>query len=189
MNFKGLGYDLKPISLADDEQHDEEFLKINPLGFVPALKLHDRVLIDSYNIMIYLEENRFGYKLIPEDNDEKIKVREIVLLIVCSIQPIQNTGVLKKLDDYEEWPKFWIAKGFKALEAILSKTAGKYCVGDKITMADVCLVPQVFNARKYKVEVEDYPLIVRIDKELENHPCFSSTHPYKQPDYPGNKTN
>lgn len=93
-----------------------------------------------------------------------------------------------KLDEIKpgskgEWSRYFIRRGFQAVETILKTTGGKYCYGDEVTFADVCLAPQVFNARLYKVDLSPFPTIVRIDKELELHPAFSEAHPYNQPDY------
>ncbi|KAI6657683.1 hypothetical protein LOD99_427 [Oopsacas minuta] len=97
-----------------------------------------------------------------------------------------NLRVLNKIgkDGSAEWGHYWIKHGFDALEAILKETAGKYCVGNEITMADLCLVPQFFNAARFKVEVEPYPTICRIVEELEKNEAFKAAHPFNQPDCP-----
>lgn len=114
-------------------------------------------------------------------------------MIASGIQPFQNSGVvMDKIDELktgrrEEWCRFFINRGFKALEAVLQPIVGKYCFGDQITLADVCLIPQVFNAHRYKVDLAPYPTIVRIAKALETHPAFVKGHPHNQPDYDPNE--
>lgn len=103
---------------------------------------------------------------------------------------MQNLIVLNRIGEEKknEWTTFWINRGFKAVETILNTTAGEYCVGNDITLADCCLVPQVFNARRFHVDMEPYPNIVKIDFQLKNHPAFRKAHPNCQPDCP-NKEN
>lgn len=143
---------------------------------------------------------------------KRSEVREICDLIASGIQPLQNVGVFNHLSDDQkkEWSQFWITRGFLgeynsykyhvipnllqfstliqsrivAIEELLSSRAGKYCVGDDITLADCCLVPQVYNARKFRVSLKAFPTIVQIDKNLESHPAFKAAHPKNQPDCP-----
>ncbi|XP_058442683.1 probable maleylacetoacetate isomerase 2 [Malaya genurostris] len=185
LNLKKISYDIKPINL-NGEQHDHEFLTINPMGHVPALVIDGHTLIESIAILHYLEETRPQYPLLPKDPLKRAKVREIVEIIASGIQPLQNDCVLNRVDveKHEEWVQFWIGRGFEAIEKLLSASAGKYCVGDEITLADCCLVPMVFNARLWKLDLTPYPTIIRIDQELKDHPAFRDSHPSSQPDYP-----
>lgn len=107
-----------------------------------------------------------------------------MLLIAADIQPVQNLRVLKYrgLEHKLEWGKYFISLGFDALEAMLEKTAGVYCFGDSLTMADVCIVPQVYNARRFNVDMDMYPIISRIDETLGHLPSFQQAHPLAQPD-------
>jgi maleylacetoacetate isomerase len=107
-------------------------------------------------------------------------------VIASGIQPLQNLIVLIHVgeDKKREWAQHWITRGFRAVEKLLSTSAGKYCVGDEISLADCCLVPQVFNARRFHVDLRPYPIILRVDRELETHPAFRAAHPSNQPDCP-----
>lgn len=120
---------------------------------------------------------------------ERSQVRTLSDLITSDIQPVQNLRVLVKVKEYTDsdekkvaWGKHFITLGFEALEKHLEKTAGKYCVGDNITVADACLVPQIYNARRFNVDLSPFPIITRIEKELEKHTAFQNAHPDKQPD-------
>lgn len=117
---------------------------------VPALHIDGITLIESLNIMTYLEETRPQRPLLPHDLIKRTKVREICEIIQSGIQPLQNLNVLIHVGEEKknEWAQHWITRGFKAVEKLLSASAGKYCVGDEITLADCCLIPQVFNARR-----------------------------------------
>ncbi|XP_046869459.1 probable maleylacetoacetate isomerase 1 isoform X2 [Drosophila willistoni] len=152
LSFKGIPFDLKPISLSKRDTNNcytDEFHQINPMQRVPSLVIDGHTLSDSVAIMHYLEETRPEHPLLPESPYERAKVREIVEIVCSSIQPLQNVGVLDEVGDKGrlKWAQLWIKRGFTALESVLSTTSGKYSVGDKITLADVCLVPQVFNAK------------------------------------------
>lgn len=158
--------------------------------------------------MHYLEETRPQRPLLPQDVHKRAKVREIIEIICSGIQPLQNLIVLIHVGEEKkkEWAQHWITRGFRAVEKALSTSAGKYCVGDEISMADCCLVPQVFNARRwvkgnsmlgnsihiyfpmtsfrFHVDLRPYPIILRIDRELESNPAFRAAHPSNQPDCP-----
>ncbi|XP_059482274.1 probable maleylacetoacetate isomerase 2 [Neocloeon triangulifer] len=188
LNLKEISYDIKTVSLIKNggEQHSDEYREINPMEQLPALVINDNTYIDSLAIMQYLEENYLDHPLLPADVHSKTKVREICQLIASGIQPLQNLAVLIYVGDEKkkEWACHWMTRGFRAVEKMLSATAGKYCVGDEITMADCCLVPQVFNARRFQVDLRPFPNVVRIDRELESHPAFIGAHPNNQPDCP-----
>lgn len=154
---------------------------------VPSLCIDGHTLVESLNIMHYLEETRPNQRpLMPQDCFKRAKVREICEVISSGIQPLQNLIVLIYVGEEKkkEWAQHWITRGFRAVEKLLSACAGKYCVGDEITLADCCLVPQVFNARRFHVDLRPFPIILRIDRELENHPAFRAAHPSSQPDCP-----
>ncbi|XP_054725624.1 probable maleylacetoacetate isomerase 2 isoform X1 [Anastrepha obliqua] len=188
LNLKEIPYDIKPISLikSGGEQHCNEYREVNPMEQVPALQIDGHTLIESVAIMHYLEETRPQRPLLPQDVHKRAKVREIVEIICSGIQPLQNLIVLIHVGEEKkkEWAQHWITRGFRAVEKALSTSAGKYCVGDEISMADCCLVPQVFNARRFHVDLRPYPIILRIDRELEANPAFRAAHPSNQPDCP-----
>ena len=185
--LKGLQYECIPIHLVKDggEQHKAEYKELNPMEQVPTLVNDDFILTQSMAIMEYLEESYGGLSLLPEDAIQRAKVRELCEIINAGIQPIQNLSVLQKIGDTKvEWANSAITTGFVGLEKKLAQCAGKYCVGDVITMADACLVPQVMNAERFKVDMERFPTIARINKSLLDHPAFIASAPKNQPDCP-----
>nr|KAF6500280.1 glutathione S-transferase zeta 1 [Molossus molossus] len=137
-------------------------------------------------IIEYLEETRPTPRLLPPDPKKKVLVRMISDLIASGIQPVQNLSVLKQVGQENQltWAQKAITSGFHALEQILQSTAGKYCVGDEVSMADLCLVPQVANAERFKVDLTPYPTISRINKSLLALEAFQVSHPCRQPDTP-----
>ena len=174
-----------------------EYLAINPNGQVPAMQIEhpngDKItLIQSIAIIQYLEETYPDLpKLLPTEPVARAKIRAIADVIASGIQPLQNLGPLEKVKelgfDSIEWGRYFIERGFKGLEAMLTETAGKYCYGDKITLADVCLVPQVYNANRFHVDMSQFPVISRIEQLLLTHEAFASSHPSNQVDFPGAK--
>lgn len=151
--LKGIPYDVilaKPA--AKGYEMEDQGLELNPTKYVPVLQIDGHVLIESLAIMQYLEETRPEPSLMPKDFFKRAQVRAICDVIVSGIQPLQNSGPLKLIDEYtnkksHEWAQHWIMNGFAALEKLLLVSAGTYCVGDEITLADCCLLPQVRNAR------------------------------------------
>uniref|UniRef100_A0A6B0V002 Putative glutathione s-transferase n=1 Tax=Ixodes ricinus TaxID=34613 RepID=A0A6B0V002_IXORI len=139
---------------------------------------------DQVAIMEYLEETYPQPRLLPADPYLRAKTREITELLVSGVQPLQSLGLIPKLgkEEWQNWAKFYITKGFTALEAIVTETAGKYCVGDEITLADACLVPQMSNAQRWGIDVSPFPILLRIYAALEAHPLVKKAHPSCQPD-------
>lgn len=183
---KKIDYEYQPIHLLKKEQVDEEYIKVNPMGQVPALIVGDKMLTQSISIMEYLEESYPQMPLLPKEPLLRAKVREICEVIGSGIQPLQNLSVLQKIGDEKkmEWGHFYINKGFIALERLLAGCAGKYSVGDQVTLADCCLLPQVYNANRFKVDMSQFPIINRIHEELSSLESFKAAHPSKQPDCP-----
>lgn len=182
---KGIEYDTKPIHLLNQEQVSDEYKQLNPMGQVPALVVNDRTLTQSLSIMEYLEEAYPQKPLLPKDLLLRAKVREVCEIIGSGIQPLQNLSVLQKVGEGKmEWGHFYINKGFVALEQVLAKSAGKYSVGDEISFADCCLVPQVFNANRFKVDMAAFPTISRVHDALSSLETFKAAHPTNQPDCP-----
>uniref|UniRef100_A0A8C6FCK7 maleylacetoacetate isomerase n=2 Tax=Cetacea TaxID=9721 RepID=A0A8C6FCK7_MONMO len=137
-------------------------------------------------IIEYLEETRPTPRLLPQDPKKRAHVRMISHLLASGIQPLQNLSVLKQVGQENQltWAQQAISSGFNALEQILQSTAGKYCVGDEVSMADLCLAPQVANADRFKVDLTPYPTISRINKSLLALEAFQVSHPCRQPDTP-----
>lgn len=168
------------------DQVTPEFTEKNPMQQLPVLEVDGEPLSQSLAIIEYLEEKYPEPRLLPDDIVLRAKVRGIAQLIASGIQPLQNLSTVHRLNEEERnaWCTHYVSKGFKALEAVLAKTAGKYCVGDSVTMADICLVPQVNNAKIMKVDMAPYPTIVRITDALVQLPAFKVAHPSRQPDAP-----
>ncbi|XP_073923565.1 maleylacetoacetate isomerase isoform X3 [Castor canadensis] len=164
----------------------EEFQTLNPMKQVPALKIDGIIIGQSLAIIEYLEETRPTPRLLPQDPKKRASVRMISDLIAAGIQPLQNLSVLKQVGEQNQlaWAQKAITSGFNALEQILQSTAGKYCVGDEVSMADLCLVPQVANAERFKVDLTPYATISHINKTLLALEAFQVSHPCRQPDTP-----
>ncbi|XP_042293722.1 maleylacetoacetate isomerase isoform X1 [Sceloporus undulatus] len=184
--LKGIAYDSAPVNLVNGgQQLSPEFQAVNPMKQVPALKIDGITLSQSLAIIEYLEETRPNPRILPQDPKKRAQVRMISDHIVTGIQPLQNLSVLQQMGEKKlEWAQRCISSGFEALEQILKKTAGQYCVGNEVTMADLCLVPQVFNAERYKVDLTPYPTIRQINKALLELESFQTSHPSRQPDTP-----
>nr|XP_028707553.1 maleylacetoacetate isomerase isoform X1 [Macaca mulatta] len=186
--LKGIDYETVPINLIKDggQQFSKDFQALNPMKQVPALKIDGITIHQSLAIIEYLEETRPTPRLLPQDPKKRASVRMISDLIAGGIQPLQNLSVLKQVGEEFQltWAQNAIISGFNALEQILQSTAGTYCVGDEVTMADLCLVPQVANAERFKVDCTLYPTISSINKRLLVLEAFQVTHPCRQPDTP-----
>lgn len=189
--LKGLEVTAVTKQLRSGEHLQADFLQINPQGFVPALGLDDgEVLTQSLAIIEYLEEKYPDPPLLPPTPAARARVRALCQLIACDVHPLNNLRVLKYLEGQlgldkgarEAWYHHWIEVGFAALEQCLAKeSAGRFCYGDSPGMADVCLVPQVFNARRYGLDLTPYPRIVAIDAACRAIPAFDQASPERQP--------
>jgi maleylacetoacetate isomerase len=191
LNLKGLAYDMVPIHLTKDGGHNyrSEFQAINPQMRVPALALDSgEVLIQSLAIIEYLDDIRPEPPLLPRDPLARAKVRALAQVIACDIHPLANVSPLRYLKNklghdqpsIDAWYHHWVLTGFEALEAMIA--AGPYSYGNQITLADVCLVPQVYNARRLKVPLERFPKIVAVDAACLKLPAFDKARPENQPD-------
>ena len=193
LNLKGLAPKRVFVHLAKGEQLAGDYLSVNPQGLVPALITDDGlVLSQSLAIIDWLDETHPLPPLLPADPDERARVRSIALAIACDIHPLNNLRVLNYLsntlgvtaEQRTGWYRYWIDLGFEALEKRLSADArtGPFCHGRSPTLADVCLVPQVANARRFHVDLSPYPTIVRIDAACAALPAFADAVPARQPD-------
>jgi maleylacetoacetate isomerase len=194
LNVKGLQYEYVAKHLVNNggEHRQAAYLAINPQGFIPALE-HDGALItQSVAIIEYLEEVFPVPNLLPQRSIDRAVVRAMSQLIACDIHPLNNLRVLNYLkspleqssDAVAEWYKHWITEGFAALEQLIVKhsTNGRYCFGDAVSMADVLLVPQVANSRRYQMDLTPYPTLKKVTTHLESLPAFLAARPEVQPD-------
>lgn len=188
LNLKEIPYICHPINLAKGEQNTSAFRALNPLGLVPILLIDHLTLFESVPILEYLDETRPKFQLLPDEPARRAVVRAIVELINASIQPIQNLLVLGRVESITskeergKWAIFFIQRGLKAVEKVLETSAGKCCHGDQLTFADCFLVPQLYNARRFGVQLEQFPNIIRVEQYLSNLPAFRKAHPDAQPD-------
>lgn len=191
--LKGLEYDFRGIHLRRNEQNAPEFLAINPQGLVPALVDDDgTVLTQSLAIMEYLEERVPEPHLLPAKPADRAWVRALSQVVACDIHPVNNLRILQYLEkdlalDEEarnRWVRRWIDDGFTAMEKMLAgdSRTGTHCFGNTPTMADICLVPQIFNGQRFGVEMNRYPTLARINEACGQLSAFKDQAPGKQPD-------
>jgi maleylacetoacetate isomerase len=191
LNLKGISYETVSIHLTKDggRQHTAEFRAVNPQRRVPALALSGgEVLLQSLAIIEYLDEVYPDPALLPGDAIERAHVRAVAQMIACDIHPLNNTSPLGYLrqtlkadqDAVQEWYRHWVVTGFEAVEALIKP--GPFAFGAHATLADICLVPQVANARRFKVPLDGFPKIVAVDAACAKHPAFEAALPERQPD-------
>ena len=197
LNLKQLSYVTVPVHLLNNggEQHADEYRELNPQESVPVLLDGARIFRQSMAIIEYLDEAYPGVaSLLPSTARERARVRAWAQTIACDIHPLNNLRVMQFLErdfsspavERERWSRHWITEGFRALQALLgdSSSMGLYCEGDSPTLADICLVPQVYNARRIGVDLAAYPDIVRIEQQCLALPAFEAARPENQPDAP-----
>ena len=185
LHHKGVEFDRVAVDLIAGEQKAPSFRERNPQAFVPLLEIDGHSLTQSLAIAHYLESTRPAPPLVPADPADRSHVLAMALIVACDIHPLNNLRVLKHLagtlgvDDEAkgEWISRWIKEGFHALEAMAAPRAGRFLFGDSPTLADVCLVPQMYNARRFGVDVEAFPTLVRADSEAAALPAFAAAHP------------
>lgn len=188
LNLKGLSYDAAFISLPKNEQRQPDYMAINPQGRVPTLDRDGTVLIQSPAILEYLEETHPEPPLLPRDPVTRAKVRAVAAVIGCDIHPLNNSGTLAYLKGrmgqdeaaVNAWYAHWVVEGFRAIERLVEP--GPFAFGDRPTLADIYLVPQVYNARRFKVPLDDYPKIAAVDAACGEVDAFKAAAPEKQPD-------
>ena len=191
LNLKQLPHDHEAVHLTRDggRQRSAEYRAINPQRRVPALALSSgAVLIQSLAIIEYLDEIHPAPPLLPTDPVARAQVRAFAQVIACDIHPLNNTSVLNYLKGplkhdqaaVDEWYRHWVKEGFEALEALVQ--GGPYAFGADVTLADLCLVPQVFNAQRFKVDMARYPKLAAVDAACARLPAFARARPENQPD-------
>ena len=194
LNLKGLAYEAVPVHLVRDggQQHSAAFTALNPVELVPVLVDGNTTLSQSLGIIEYLEETRPEPTLLPKDAAGRARVRAIAQTIACEIHPLDNLRVLRYLElqlgvdagARTTWYRHWVELGFAAIERMLVEDAatGRFCHGDTPTLADCCLVPQLFNAERFGVQLEPYPTIRRIGEACRGLTPFQRAAPQAQPD-------
>lgn len=192
LNLKGIVWKDVSVHLVKDggEQFTDQYIGMNPNSLVPTLELENgETITQSLAIIDYLEEAFPNDALYPNDLLMKSKVKSMAMDIACDVHPLNNLRVLKKLkslelsqDQVDDWYHHWIHKGFAAIEKNLKKHSGDYCFGDRVTVADICLVAQVYNANRFKVDLNEYPLIRQINQNCLKLPAFDLAKPENQPD-------
>lgn len=194
LNLKGLPYEAAPVHLLRNggEQLAAGYRAINPSALLPALEDDGKVMHQSLAIIEYLEETHPQVALLPADPVGRARVRALALTVACDTHPLTNLRVLKHLTgplglseaDKLAWYRHWLGEGMAMLEAHLANDSatGRFCHGDTPTLADCCLVPQVFNANRFELDMTPYPTIARIHAACAELPAFQAAHPSQQPD-------
>jgi maleylacetoacetate isomerase len=187
--LKGLSYQTIAIHLVKEEHKQAPFLSVNPQTRVPALATDEGdVLIQSLAIIDWLDETHPQPPLLPAEPLARARVRGVSHIIAMDVHPLGNTGprnyLLKKLnldlETVDAWTRHWIEDGLQAVETMIAP--GPFCFGAQPTLSDICLVPQVFNARRYKVDMAKFPKISAVDEACRQHPAFAAAAPAAQPD-------
>jgi maleylacetoacetate isomerase/maleylpyruvate isomerase len=191
LNLKGLAYEPVFVHLAKGEHRAAAYATVNPQALLPTLELDDGTrLTQSLAIIEYLDEKHPQKPLLPKDAQERARVRSLSYLIASEIHPLNNLRVLQHLkralnqseDQVNAWYRHWIADGLAKLEAELASSKGRFCHGDTPTMADCCLVPQIFNAKRYQSDLAPYPQTMRVFEACMHLEAFDRAQPSKQPD-------
>jgi maleylpyruvate isomerase len=193
LNLKGLPYEYVPVHLVKDGgvQHSAAYRALNPMRTVPMLEFTDggRVhhLSQSLAILEYLEERHPSPALLPAGPVLRARVRMLSEVVNSGIQPLQNLSVMQRIKgelkgDDKAWAAHWIDRGLAALQALAQETAGRYCVGDSVSFADLCLVPQLYSARRFGVDLQPYELLTRVEAACASLPAFQAAHADRQSD-------
>ncbi|HEX6072481.1 MAG TPA: maleylacetoacetate isomerase [Sphingomicrobium sp.] len=188
LNLKGVDYESRPVNLPASEQKSAEYRALNPQGLVPLLEIDGRRLTQSLAILGYLDQRFPNQPFLPTAAADRAHVVGMAMVVACDIHPINNLRVLKYLkhelgqeqEAIDAWYKHWISEGLPALEALAAPGAGKFLYGDAPTGADICLIPQLYNARRYNVPLDDYPTLLRAEENANKLEAFAAAHPERQ---------
>jgi maleylacetoacetate isomerase len=188
LNLKQIDYESRPVNLLTGEQESEEYRRLNPQGFVPMLEIDGHRLTQSVAMINYLDLRYPNQPLLPASAAERAHVVAMAMTIACDIHPLNNLRVLKYLknqlgqsqEQVDAWYRHWISERLPALEAMAAPRAGKFMWGDAPTAADVLLVPQLYNARRYDVPLDDYPTLLRAEDNANRIEAFAAAHPDRQ---------
>jgi len=188
LNLKGVEYETRPVNLLEGEQRSAAYRELNPQGLIPMMEIDGHRLTQSLAIINYLDLRFANSPLIPASAAERAHVVAMAMTIACDIHPLNNLRVLKYLknelghsqEDADAWYAHWISEGLPALEAMAAPRAGKFLFGDAPTGADVCLIPQLYNARRFNVPLDDYPTLLRAEENANRMEAFAAAHPDRQ---------
>ncbi|KAJ3206333.1 hypothetical protein HDU82_004567 [Entophlyctis luteolus] len=187
--YKQIPHEIVPVSILNNEQRAAEYLAMNPAGLLPTLCHNGLVLNQSPAILEYLEEIFPSPPLMPADVVGRVKVRTLVFIVCCDTHPLQNTSVIKKVAELRgqqgsdlEFARWAILRGLAAYDKTVASTMGKFSYGDMLTMADLCLVAQCYNAVRFEVDLTPFPNVMKLMSTLSEVPCIKDSHPSTQPD-------
>jgi maleylacetoacetate isomerase len=193
LNLKGLNYEYRAIHLLKNggEQYSAEYKSLNPQSQVPCLIHNQRAISQSVAIVEYLDQIAPEPRLIPSSPYERALTLQLCEIVNSGIQPLQNTGVLKELENIyhfspeqkNQWVRTWNERGLASFEEIIKKTAGDFCLGNQVTAADCFLIPQLFAARRFSVDLSRYPTILRVEESTKHLEAFLRAEPSRQPDH------
>ncbi|KAI9122494.1 hypothetical protein K1719_006334 [Acacia pycnantha] len=190
LNLKGIKYEYRPVNLLKGEHSDPDFLKLNPVGFVPVLVDGNLVISDSFAIIMYLEDKFTQRPLLPSDLQKRTINFQVAHIVASSIQPLQNMNVLNYIgekvspDEKLPWVHGVIRKGFTAIEKLLKGHTGRYATGDELFLADVFLAPQLYTATRFNVDMSEFPVLARLMETYNEVLVIREASPENQPDAP-----
>jgi maleylacetoacetate isomerase len=195
LNLKELEHEIVPVHLAQGAQHADEFRAVNPQELIPVLGHGQRLIRQSMAIIEYLDETFPSRPLLPATARDRARVRALAQVVACDIHPLNNLRVLQYLEREaklgqearDAWVRHWIGLGLQALEVLIADhpATGEFCEGEVPGLADCCVVPQVYNARRFNVDLAPFPSILRIDAACRELDAFKAAAPENQPDHPG----
>ncbi len=189
LNLKGVAYGYVPVDLASGKQREDAYRSVNRQMLVPTLEADGHLLTQSLAILEWLEETHPEPPLLPKDPFDRAVVRAMCGIVACDIHPVNNLRILKALAKLGQdeaarngWVGRWITEGFDALEPMITEHGKGWAFGDAPTLADCVIVPQVYNARRFGVDLSPWPGITTLAERAEDHPAFAAAHPDNQPD-------
>ena len=189
--FKQIDFQYQAVHLLKEggEQYQESYKEMNPLSQVPCLQVKDKILTQSLPILLYLEELKPEPTLLPKEPFKRAEILAFCEIINSNIQPLQNLLVLKYIEsevhaDKVKWAQHWIKKGLIACEAFLKNKSGAFCFSDQLSLADLFLIPQLYNANRFQVDINEFPLLAKINKNCLLKDYFQKALPENQPDFP-----
>jgi maleylacetoacetate isomerase len=188
LNLKRLDYEQRPINLLENEHKSADYVALNPQGLVPVIDIDGHRMTQSLAILSYLDLKFPSQPLLPAAAEARAHVLALSLIVACDIHPINNLRVLKYLrhelghsqDEIDRWYAHWVIEGLPGLEALAKPDAGAFLFGEAPTMADICLVPQLYNARRFNVPLDDFPTLLRAEENASRIEAFASAHPDRQ---------